>query len=264
VARTTELSPLMRGDAGAGARGQAVRTPKTAELVAQTLRRMIVSGQLKDGDFLPNESELIAHFGVSRPTLREGIRVLESDRLVEIRRGSRTGARVRVPGAEIVARPAGLLLEVSGATIGDVLVARTGIEPLAARLLAQNGSAAGIDELESLLEQDIPAGFESGRLAAVTANFHRRMVELSGNATLALIAGMLHEIVERHTAEAIGKRRVPEAQYQKLLRSYRRLIDLLRAGDADKAEAHWRRHLDSARELTLHGQESVKVRDVMD
>ena len=47
----------------------AVRSPKTAELVAGTLRRMVVDGQLKDGDFLPNEAELMAHFGVSRPTL---------------------------------------------------------------------------------------------------------------------------------------------------------------------------------------------------
>ena len=95
----------------------AVRSPKTAELVAGTLRRMVVDGQLKEGDFLPNEAELMAHFGVSRPTLREAVRVLESERLVEVRRGSRTGARVRVPGPEIVARPAGLLLELSGPVV---------------------------------------------------------------------------------------------------------------------------------------------------
>ena len=105
--------------------GTAIRSPKTAELVAGTLRRMVVDGQLKEGDFLPNEAELMAHFSVSRPTLREAVRVLESERLVEVRRGSRTGARVRVPGAEIVARPAGLLLELSGATIADVMVARS-------------------------------------------------------------------------------------------------------------------------------------------
>jgi len=72
----------------------AVRSPKTAEIVADTLRRMIVEGQLKDGDFLPYEAELMDHFQVSRPSLREAVRVLESDRLVEVRRGSRTG-RVR-------------------------------------------------------------------------------------------------------------------------------------------------------------------------
>jgi GntR family transcriptional regulator, transcriptional repressor for pyruvate dehydrogenase complex len=264
MALDSDASPAMRLDAIEGARGPSVRTPKTAELVAQRLRRIIVSGELKDGDFLPNETELMAHFGVSRPTLREGIRVLESDRLVEVRRGSRTGARVRVPGPETVARPAGLILEVSGATIGDVLVARSGIEPLAARLLAEQGDSAGVDELESLLDQAIPAGFESGRLAEATAHFHRRMVELSGNKTLSLIAGMLHEITERHTAEAISrKRKVTPAHYQKLVRSYQRLIDLLRSGEADKAEAHWRRHLDTSRELTLLGQESVKVRDIM-
>ncbi len=132
--------------------GTAVRSPKTAELVAGTLRRMVVEGQLKDGDFLPNEAELMAHFGVSRPTLREAVRVLESERLVEVRRGSRTGARVRVPGPEIVARPAGLLLELSGATIADLLTAKSGIEPMAARLLAESGSVEAFDELDQMLE----------------------------------------------------------------------------------------------------------------
>src|SRR5215211_4096281 len=228
----------MIGPNAVAAGATAVRSPKTAELVAGTLRRMVVDGQLKEGDYLPNEAELMAHFGVSRPTLREAVRVLESERLVEVRRGSRTGARVRVPGPEIVARPAGLLLEVSGATIADVMVARAAIEPVAARLLANEGTSHAIDELESILTQDIPAAYQSGRMAQVTARFHRRLVELSGNATLSMIAGMLHEITERHTAAAINERRsVPKAHYEKLVRSYRRLIELVRAGDGDEAEA---------------------------
>jgi DNA-binding FadR family transcriptional regulator len=256
---------MLGANAIASSGSTTVRSPKTAELVARTLRRMVVDGQLKDGDFLPNEAELMSHFGVSRPTLREAVRVLESERLVEVRRGSRTGARVRVPGPEIVARPAGLLLEVSGATIADVMVARSGIEPVAARLLAQEGKPQAFDELESLLTEDIPVAWESGRLGEATARFHRRLVELSGNSTLGMIAGMLHEITERHTAAAISERRpLPKAHYQKLLRSYRHLIDLVRAGDADEAEAHWRRHMDISRELLLRGQESVKVRDVME
>ena len=244
--------------------GTAIRSPKTAELVAGTLRRMVVDGQLKEGDFLPNEAELMAHFSVSRPTLREAVRVLESERLVEVRRGSRTGARVRVPGAEIVARPAGLLLELSGATIADVLVARSGIEPLAVRLLAESATVEQLDELEAMLAGEVPAGWESGRLAEATGEFHRRMVEMSGNATLTIISGMLHEITVRHTAFAIKERRqVSKADYDKLLRSYRRLLTLLRSGDAAGAEAHWRKHLDTARELLLKGLEAVKVRDVM-
>jgi DNA-binding FadR family transcriptional regulator len=244
--------------------GAPIRSPKTAELVAGTLRRMVVDGQLKEGDFLPNEAELMTHFGVSRPTLREAVRVLESERLVEVRRGSRTGARVRVPGPEIVARPAGLLLELSGATIADVLVARAGIEPMAVRLLAESATPEALDELEEMLVADIPAGWESGRLAEATGEFHRRMVEMSGNATLTIIAGMLHEITVRHTAFAIKERPgLSKADYDKLTRSYRRLITLLRSGDGAAAEAHWRKHLDTARGLLLKGLETIKVRDVM-
>jgi GntR family transcriptional repressor for pyruvate dehydrogenase complex len=255
---------MMGADSVTPLAGAQVRSPKTAELVAGTLRRMVVDGQLKEGDFLPNEAELMTHFGVSRPTLREAVRVLESERLVEVRRGSRTGARVRVPGPEIVARPAGLLLELSGATIADVMVARAAIEPMAVRLLAESATPETLDELEEVLSRDIPAGWKSGRLAEATGEFHRRVVEMSGNATLTIIAGMLHEITVRHTAFAIKEhRQVSKADYDKLTRSYRRLITLLRSGDGASAEAHWRKHLDNARNLLLKGLETVKVRDVM-
>src|SRR6195952_1560326 len=139
MTRQGSLAPMIAPEARSGA----VRSPKTAELVAQTLRKMIVDGQLTDGDFLPYEADLMAHFQVSRPTLREAVRVLESDQLVEVRRGSRTGARVRVPGPEVLAKPGALLLAISGTTLGDVMTARIGIEPYAARLLAENGSGGG-------------------------------------------------------------------------------------------------------------------------
>ncbi|MDR3655082.1 MAG: GntR family transcriptional regulator [Mycobacterium sp.] len=243
----------------------AVRSPKTFELVAGTLRKMIVDGRLKDGDFLPNESELMAHFQVSRPTLREAVRVLESERLVEVRRGSRTGARVRVPGPEIVARPAGLILELSGATLADVMTARIVIEPAAAKLLAEVGTVRAHKELKRLVDA-IPDAWEAGELASASANFHRRIVELSGNATLAMVAGMLHEISERHTTAAVvgAENAVPQAQYDKLLRSYQRLAELVEARNGDGAEAHWRRHMQNAAAALLKGYEKTKVRDIMD
>ena len=264
MARSTPLAPMIGPDAVSSAGGAPIRSPKTAELVAGTLRRMVVDGQLTDGDFLPNEAELMAHFGVSRPTLREAVRVLESERLVEVRRGSRTGARVRVPGPEIVARPAGLLLELSGATISDVMTARSGVEPMAVRLLTEAGSAEAFDELDRMLDEAIPAGWQSGRLAETTGEFHRRLVELSGNATLGMIAGMLHEIQVRHTAFVFKERRpVSKADYEKVMRSYRRLMEFMRSGDGAAAEAHWRKHLDTTRNLLLKGLETVKVRDVV-
>lgn len=248
-----------------------IRTPKTAELVARRLRRMIVDGELKDGDHLPHEAELMEHYSVSRPTLREAVRVLESERLVEVRRGSRTGARVCVPGPEIVARPASLLLELSNSTVADVFVAREAVEPAAARILAVEGTDESFDELERIVDEDIPAAFASDDLGSGAAAFHLRMVQLSGNATLALIAGMLHEITERHmtvvtTEKAHSTNDVAEYQesYKLLIRSLRRLIKLLRARDADGAFAHWQKHMVAARGSLLRGSEEVEVRDILD
>lgn len=64
-----------------------VKIPKASELVAATLRRQIVTGELKPGELLPNEAILMQQFGVSRPTLREAFRILESEAIITVLRG---------------------------------------------------------------------------------------------------------------------------------------------------------------------------------
>lgn len=261
MVRQQPLAPMVPAESLPGA----VRSPKTAELVARTLRRMVVDGQLVDGDYLPHESALMEHFQVSRPTLREAVRVLESERLVEVRRGSRTGARVRVPGPEIVARPAGLLLELSGATLTDVIDARIAFEPAAARLLAEHGTPEAKAELDQLVN-DLPSEWDGANLAHTTANLHRRMVELSGNPILVMIAGMLYEITVRHTITAIDQtpNSMSKADYTRLVKSYRKLNSLVAAGEGAEAEAHWRKHMEIGTMALLKGHEHTKVRDIMD
>ena len=68
---------------------RSIQAPKTAELIAARIRRGIACGQLADGDALPSELQLMDDFGVSRPILREAFRILESESLIEVRRGVR-------------------------------------------------------------------------------------------------------------------------------------------------------------------------------
>ncbi|WP_459976700.1 FadR/GntR family transcriptional regulator, partial [Mycobacterium avium] len=84
---------------------------RAAEVIAGQIRRRIIRGELGEGEALPTENELLIQFGVSRPTLREAIRVLESESLIEVKRGSRGGIRVSVPRVEIAAHYTGLMLE---------------------------------------------------------------------------------------------------------------------------------------------------------
>ena len=72
--------------------GQLVRAPKTAELISNYLRTRIVRGELKPGEKLPSEAKLMEQFRVSRPTLREAFRILETESLISVRRGSAPSA----------------------------------------------------------------------------------------------------------------------------------------------------------------------------
>lgn len=253
-----------------GRSGGDVRSPKTAELLTRRLRRMIVNGELCDGDYLPREAELMTHFGVSRPTLREAVRVLEAERLVEVRRGSRTGARVRVPGPETVARPAGLLLQVAGTTVSEVLTARLGIEPLAAWLVVGRGLTESVDALTQVLDQ-LKAQLADVEVppAAGFARFHEVVVEQSGNRALLITSGMLREIIARHMSNATRVKQgiAPEHvrnEYRKAVRSYEKLIELVRAGDADEAEKFWRRHIEVANQSLLQGFDPDALIDYME
>src|SRR5262245_53240086 len=111
--------------------------PTAAQLVAEAIRRQIVTGELADGESLPPEATLIEQYGVSRPTFREALRILQSESLISIRRGSRGGARVNAPTIDPIARQAGYVLQYQDTSLGDVYRARLILEPPAAGLLAQ-------------------------------------------------------------------------------------------------------------------------------
>lgn len=242
-----------------------LRVPKAAELVADRIRSQIVRGELSEGDALPTEGELMKEFGVSRPTLREALRVLESESLIAVHRGSRGGARVRVPQLRVASEYAGLLLQFSGTTVVDVLNARTVLEAGAVRMLAESESKPWLDELRALLvaEEEALDDLEEFRQAA--ARFHHGLVEVAGNQTLRLLNGMVEDITTRHSqmaaaAQAPHPRRRP-AWRTASHRVHEDLLGLIEAGQADKAEQLWRAHL---RETTRATSKQVGVKSVLD
>ncbi|HTD58575.1 MAG TPA: GntR family transcriptional regulator, partial [Solirubrobacteraceae bacterium] len=131
-----------------------LRSPKLTAVVADMLRRMIVSGELAPGDNLPPEPEIMAQLGVSRPTLREALRVLESESLIRPRRGSRSGAEVRAPSVEVSARYMGFVLQYKGISVEDVLRARCILEPPLAGVLASTRNATKLKRLRAVLAEE--------------------------------------------------------------------------------------------------------------
>ncbi|WP_322766327.1 FadR/GntR family transcriptional regulator [Frankia sp. Cr1] len=191
---------------GEGRIGRQVRVPKTAELVAAHLRRQIVRGELVEGDALPPEAVLMEQFGVSRPTLREAFRVLESEALISVRRGAHGGARVHTPNGDVAARYAALVLEHRGTTLADIHQARALIEPPCVRQIAERHTDDDLTELRAALTAVEAADDNHSQLQAADTDFRGLLIELAGNQTLLVLAGMLRHIVSLAQGKRIGPR----------------------------------------------------------
>lgn len=242
---------------------QKVRVPKAAELVAAELRRQIVRGEVAEGASLASEADLMVRFGVSRPTLREAFRILETERLISVARGARGGARVHLPDISVAANYAGLLLQVRGTTLEDVYAAQLVIEPPMARACAENRTAEHLATMQRCIEAaERAAKDEPDAVPFYVARFHHLVVEGSGNSTLTVLAGMLASIFERHLAAEMGSKRSAEvraADNRKGIRGHKKLLSLIEEGDGPGAEAFWRKHMEVAGGMLLrdHGKTTI-------
>ena len=110
---------------------------RTAEIIADELRRQIIEGELSDGDLLPRQEVLVEQFNVSLVSLREALRILETEGLLSVRRGNRGGAVVHAPAKASAAYMLGLLLQSDYVPLGDLGTALQELEPMCAALAAR-------------------------------------------------------------------------------------------------------------------------------
>ena len=244
---------------------QRVRVPKTAELVAARLRRQIVRGELAEGEALPSETTLMDQFGVSRPTLREAFRVLESEALINVRRGAHGGARVQVPNGDVAARYAALILEHRSTDLADLYAARSVVEPACAALLAGRRTASDVAVLRSAVEQE-QQHTDAAEAIRAHLEFHALVVRASGNQTLIVLTDMLRHIIdlanESHVVADAGSLETTRA-FRRGHRAHAQLVDLVEAGDAAGAHTLWERHLREAEDYLLGGHPGRTVLDLL-
>ena len=259
-------SPGGMGLSGMGAVGRQIRVPKSAELVAAQLRRQIIKGELVEGEALAPESALLEQFGVSRPTLREAFRVLEAEGLISVRRGAHGGARVHPPNDDVAARYAGLILEHRGTTVADVYQASAILEPPCAALVARKRTPADVKELREVYARAEAVKDQPLALLEAQDAFHQALVQLTGNQTMMVLAGMLRNIVDlANEAYVSAEASLPEQRKAALKgqRAHDRLIQLIEAGDADGAQALWRRHLEQQGDHFRTGPGARTVLDLL-
>ena len=166
-----------------------VQIPRAADLVAERIRELIVTGQLADGERLPSLEGLLAEFGISGPTMREALRMLESEGLITVQRGKVGGAIVHRPSYTDAASTLALVLRSRNTAISDVARSLAVLERQCASLCARRPDRArtvvpGLRELNEQARSLVQAD-EVTFAEAMTA-FHEELMRGCGLETLAL------------------------------------------------------------------------------
>lgn len=249
VKKPARPSPLARRPVRV--RTPAIRAPKLSHLVADALRMQIANGELGTGAQLPAEAVLLQQFGVSRPTLREALRVVESEGLIRLGRGARTGATVLGPSVDAAARYGELYLATQKTTLGEVHEVRTLLEPSLVASLATRHSSKLVRMLEDCVREQRAALERGDFVAAVKALnlFHRAVVDASENRALSLLAGILEGIPAKvyprflQSGDTPAQRAFRE-RTKESVEAHAQLLEIISRGEARKAESFWRTYME--------------------
>jgi GntR family transcriptional repressor for pyruvate dehydrogenase complex len=208
--------------------------------VVEHIRREIEAGRLGPGQRLPPERELAKRMGISRPSLRTGLRTLQAMGVVTARRGAGTFIVGGPP--KLGKAPLQFLAALHRFPLDQMYEARRVLEVGAAALAAERATgeqlAAMADEITGMFATlDEPQAFLRHDLG-----FHRAAAAGSGNSILATIIGTLTEIVRetgRLHMEGFGLREAAE--------THRRIYEAIRAHSPERARREMNEHLEHAR-----------------
>lgn len=216
------------------------RTVKLTEAVARRIVDDIVARDLPVGAGLATEAEMAVQYDVSRATVREALRILETNGLVRIRPGRYGGPQVGHADPLAFARSLTWFLQMRRTHFWELLEARVIMEPLMAALAARRRGADAPLELRTAVEshRDLAPDDNAGYLAA-TQDFHGLIAGISGNGVLDLFGRALKEL---YTARTIVEER-PAARREEVLIEHERVVDAILSGDAERAEAEMRTHM---------------------
>lgn len=203
------------------------RVPKASDLFAADIRQRILQGRLTPGSRLAPEAELIAEFGLSRTTVREGLRLLEVEGLIRVKRGPNGGIEVARPNEERVTSALGVLLQFEQAPLSLLLEAREILEPPCAALAATRATSKHIETLTAATDDMAAAEPGSAQYHQSNLRFHVGLAEAAGNEVLRIFLASMRELVEMSTR----KINFDQRQLRYGIRAHRKIIKAIHDRD---------------------------------
>jgi GntR family transcriptional repressor for pyruvate dehydrogenase complex len=226
-----------------------VRRVRSFDDIVAQLREAILSGQIKQGERLPNERDLSQAFAVSRPTVREALRSLEATGVVEVRPGKSGGAFAVAPPLSSVGNAVATLLNLQGASLRDLAEFRVAFEPENAWWAAHRADDDDIAHLTALVEE-AKAGLASGDgwqpIGEADARWHEALALATKNNLRIGISQGIHDAVMRQVR---ALRPTAKEYGAHIPRDLARITKAVAAHDPEKARDIMRTHVERFNKL---------------
>jgi GntR family transcriptional repressor for pyruvate dehydrogenase complex len=225
-----------------------IKSTRIYEEIVRQVKAMIAEGRLKGGDRLPPERDLAEKFVVSRTSVREALRALESLGLVEIRPGE--GTFVRQVSIDALVEPLALLMVSQREAIGELFEARRLLEPSLAALAASRATPEEIQDMERILEaqaHEIAAG-RTG--LAQDAQFHAAIGVAAHNRAITRIAHAIMDLLTQSREESLNTPGRPTRSHE----DHKRVLTAIAGRDVDGARRAMLEHIEAVEALLRRRQ----------
>jgi GntR family transcriptional regulator, transcriptional repressor for pyruvate dehydrogenase complex len=227
-----------------------IKSTRIYQEIVRQVKAMIAEGRLKSGDQLPPERDLAEKFVVSRTSVREALRALESLGLVEIRPGE--GTFVREVSVESLIEPLALVMVSQREAIAELFEARQMIEPALAALAARRATPEELSEMDRILEEQAKEVAAGRTGLEQDAEFHAAIGAAAHNRAITRIAHAVMDLLRQSREESLNTPGRPTRSHE----DHRRLLAAIRGRDEVAARQAMIDHLQAVEGLVLGDRES--------
>jgi GntR family transcriptional regulator, transcriptional repressor for pyruvate dehydrogenase complex len=214
-----------------------------SEHIALEIRHHLEASDLKPGDRIGTEQELAHAFGVSRPTLREALRLLAGSHLIRVGRGRAGGIFVaRTPRegmSRTVSESIAMMLATESVSMRELLEARMFLEVPLAGMAAANATGETDAELDRAIADAAPHVPGTEPFNEADTRFHRTLAETAGNDLLLAFSGWTLDVCQPRLVEHIAG----HVERPRILAQHRAIAQAVRRRRAAAAERAMRAHL---------------------
>jgi GntR family transcriptional regulator, transcriptional repressor for pyruvate dehydrogenase complex len=222
----------------------------SSEQIAREIRRHIAHEALEPNHRLGTEAELAAEFGVSRPTLREALRLLASSHLIRVTRGPGGGvfvARTQNEGiGQALSDSIATMLEAESVSLVELVEARIQLEVPLAGLAAQNATEETVVQLEQAIADAHGHHQASDEFRLADGRFHGVIARTAGNELLLAFTSWILDVLQPHLVARVGG----TIDGDLIIRQHRAILRAIRQQQPVAAQRAMRRHLEYVLEKT--------------